>query len=131
MAKEITGYVKLQIKGGQANPAPPVGPALLSCRRVLNGVLLVDRRTHTNLFSRVPDLLGKTPDPHKDPHSGISNSIIHAVTGFYGPNISSRSTTGARTARWFTPLIKPDDADAVACDRTGFHAGGARAFSAR
>ena len=28
MAKEISGYVKLQIKGGQANPAPPVGPAL-------------------------------------------------------------------------------------------------------
>ena len=28
MAKEITGYLKLQIKGGQANLAPPVGPAL-------------------------------------------------------------------------------------------------------
>lgn len=28
MAKEISGYVKLQVKGGQANPAPPVGPAL-------------------------------------------------------------------------------------------------------
>lgn len=28
MAKEIAGYVKLQVKGGQANPAPPVGPAL-------------------------------------------------------------------------------------------------------
>ena len=26
--KEIKEYVKLQIKGGQANPAPPVGPAL-------------------------------------------------------------------------------------------------------
>ena len=26
--KEISGFVKLQIKGGQANPAPPVGPAL-------------------------------------------------------------------------------------------------------
>ena len=26
--KEITGFVKLQILGGQANPAPPVGPAL-------------------------------------------------------------------------------------------------------
>ena len=26
--KEISGNVKLQIKGGQANPAPPVGPAL-------------------------------------------------------------------------------------------------------
>ena len=28
MPKEISSYVKLQIKGGQANPAPPVGPAL-------------------------------------------------------------------------------------------------------
>ena len=28
MAKEITGFVKLQCKGGQANPAPPIGPAL-------------------------------------------------------------------------------------------------------
>ncbi|MBL7700508.1 MAG: 50S ribosomal protein L11 [Chitinophagaceae bacterium] len=28
MAKEISGFVKLQVKGGQANPAPPVGPAL-------------------------------------------------------------------------------------------------------
>ena len=26
--KEISGFIKLQIKGGQANPAPPVGPAL-------------------------------------------------------------------------------------------------------
>ncbi len=28
MAKEITGYIKLQIPAGGANPAPPVGPAL-------------------------------------------------------------------------------------------------------
>ena len=28
MAKEISGFIKLQIKGGQANPAPPIGPAL-------------------------------------------------------------------------------------------------------
>jgi large subunit ribosomal protein L11 len=28
MAKEISGYLKLQIQGGKANPAPPVGPAL-------------------------------------------------------------------------------------------------------
>jgi large subunit ribosomal protein L11 len=28
MAKEIETYVKLQVKGGQANPAPPIGPAL-------------------------------------------------------------------------------------------------------
>lgn len=28
MAKEITGYLKLQVRGGAANPSPPVGPAL-------------------------------------------------------------------------------------------------------
>src|SRR6201999_870636 len=28
MAKKITGYVKLQIPAGKANPSPPVGPAL-------------------------------------------------------------------------------------------------------
>ena len=28
MAKEIEGFIKLQIPGGQANPSPPVGPAL-------------------------------------------------------------------------------------------------------
>ena len=28
MAKEVAGIIKLQIKGGAANPAPPVGPAL-------------------------------------------------------------------------------------------------------
>jgi len=28
MAKEIAGLIKLQIRGGAANPSPPVGPAL-------------------------------------------------------------------------------------------------------
>lgn len=28
MAKEVDGFIKLQVKGGSANPAPPVGPAL-------------------------------------------------------------------------------------------------------
>ena len=28
MAKEINAFIKLQVRGGQANPAPPVGPAL-------------------------------------------------------------------------------------------------------
>src|SRR5580698_8396514 len=28
MAKKVTGYIKLQIPSGQANPSPPVGPAL-------------------------------------------------------------------------------------------------------
>lgn len=28
MAKKITGYIRLQVKAGEANPSPPVGPAL-------------------------------------------------------------------------------------------------------
>ena len=28
MAKKVSGFIKLQIQAGQANPAPPVGPAL-------------------------------------------------------------------------------------------------------
>ncbi len=28
MAKKIDGYIKLQVKAGQANPSPPIGPAL-------------------------------------------------------------------------------------------------------
>lgn len=28
MAKKVSGYIKLQVKAGQANPSPPVGPAL-------------------------------------------------------------------------------------------------------
>ena len=28
MAKKITGYIRLQVKAGEANPSPPIGPAL-------------------------------------------------------------------------------------------------------
>ncbi|MDR1448169.1 MAG: 50S ribosomal protein L11 [Candidatus Ancillula sp.] len=37
MAKNISGYIKLQIKAGEANPAPPIGPALGS-----HGVNIMD-----------------------------------------------------------------------------------------
>ena len=52
MAKEITGYVKLQVKGGQANPAPPVGPALGS-----KGVNIMEFCKQFN--ARTQDRMGK------------------------------------------------------------------------
>ncbi|MCC7298190.1 MAG: 50S ribosomal protein L11 [Bacteroidia bacterium] len=52
MAKEITGYVKLQVKGGQANPAPPIGPALGS-----KGVNIMDFCKQFN--ARTQDKMGK------------------------------------------------------------------------
>ena len=41
MAKKVIGEIKLQIPAGQANPSPPVGPALGSARRQHYGVLQV------------------------------------------------------------------------------------------
>ncbi|MFT5513109.1 MAG: large subunit ribosomal protein L11 [Bacteroidia bacterium] len=52
MAKEITGYVKLQVKGGAANPAPPIGPALGA-----KGVNIVDFCKQFN--ARTQDKAGK------------------------------------------------------------------------
>ncbi len=52
MAKEISGFVKLQVKGGQANPAPPIGPALGS-----KGVNIMDFCKQFN--ARTQDSMGK------------------------------------------------------------------------
>jgi len=52
MAKVIDGYIKLQIRGGQANPAPPIGPALGS-----KGVNIMDFTKQFN--ARTQDRMGK------------------------------------------------------------------------
>jgi len=53
MAKEITGFVKIQAKGGQANPAPPIGPALGS-----KGLNIMEFCKQFN--ARTQDKMGKT-----------------------------------------------------------------------
>lgn len=53
MAKEVAGLIKLQIKGGAANPSPPVGPALGS-----KGVNIMDFCKQFN--ARTQDKAGKT-----------------------------------------------------------------------
>ena len=52
MAKEISGFVKLQVKGGAANPAPPIGPALGS-----KGVNIMEFCKQFN--ARTQDKMGK------------------------------------------------------------------------
>ena len=52
MAKEIKGFVKLQVKGGQANPSPPIGPALGS-----KGLNIMDFCKQFN--ARTQDKMGK------------------------------------------------------------------------
>ena len=52
MAKEVAAFIKLQIKGGAANPSPPVGPALGS-----KGVYIMDFCKQFN--ARTQDKAGK------------------------------------------------------------------------
>jgi len=52
MAKEVAAFIKLQIKGGAANPSPPVGPALGS-----KGVNIIDLCKQFN--ARTQDKAGK------------------------------------------------------------------------
>ena len=52
MAKEVSGFVKLQCKGGQANPAPPIGPALGS-----KGINIMEFCKQFN--ARTQDRMGK------------------------------------------------------------------------
>ena len=54
MAKEVAAFIKLQIKGGAANPSPPVGPALGS-----KGVNIMDFCKQFN--ARTQDKAGKVP----------------------------------------------------------------------
>ena len=52
MAKEIATFIKLQVKGGQANPAPPIGPALGS-----KGINIMEFCKQFN--ARTQDRMGK------------------------------------------------------------------------
>lgn len=101
MAKEIAGLIKLQIKGGQANPSPPVGPALGA-----KGVNIMDfckqfnARTQENMGKLIPvvitvysdssfDFITKTPP--------VAVQIMEAIKLKKGSAEPNRSKVGAIT----------------------------------
>ena len=67
MAKEVAAFIKLQIKGGAANPSPPVGPALGS-----KGVNIMDfckqfnARTHDKAGNVLPVIITAYSDKSFD-----------------------------------------------------------------
>ena len=65
-------------------------------------MLLVDRRTYTNLVSRVPDLLGKTPDPTKPPTVAVQTLQFMLLLGYVALIFITGRTIWVRTAWWFT-----------------------------
>jgi large subunit ribosomal protein L11 len=65
MAKKIVGSLKLQVKAGQANPSPPVGPAL--GQRGLNIMMFVKE-----FNAKTADLPPGTPTPVIIASGGLS-----------------------------------------------------------
>ena len=75
MAKKVIGFIKLQIPAGQANPAPPVGPALGQ-----QGVNIMDfcksfnAKTQDKTGDIIPCLLYTSPSPRDQRGSRMPSS---------------------------------------------------------
>lgn len=115
MAKEIAGYLKLQAKGGQANPAPPIGPALGS-----KGVNIMDfckqfnARTQDKMGQVVPVLITYYKDKSFDfviktaPTAVLLNAAAKIQTGSAEPNRLKVGTVSWDDVRTIAETKMPD-----------------------
>ena len=91
--KEISGFIKLQIKGGQANPAPPVGPALGQRGvNIMEFCKAFNDKTKSLAGKPVPvsdkeieKILGQIKDGVAQPKSGIDYGVGEKVQVVDGP----------------------------------------------
>ena len=78
--KEVAGYIKLQINGGQANPAPPVGPALGQRGiNIMEFCKAFNEKTKNFMGKPVPVIITGTGLPAKDfvfSLKALQNSMI-------------------------------------------------------
>ena len=90
MAKEVAGLIKLQIKGGAANPSPPVGPALGS-----KGINIMDfckqfnARTQDQAGKVLPVIITAYTDKSfdfivKTPPVAVQNQIVRKLPNLRG-----------------------------------------------
>jgi len=118
MAKKITGYIKLQIPAGKANPSPPVGPALgqhgvnimefckgFNAKTQNEGDMIIpvvitvyaDRSfsfiTKTppaaNLLFKKLGLKGGSPNPKKDRVASITKEQIREIAEIKMPDLNA------------------------------------------
>jgi large subunit ribosomal protein L11 len=101
MAKEISGFVKLQVKGGQANPAPPVGPALGSKGvNIMEFCKQFNARTQDKMGKIVPVLITVYSDKSFDfvlKTAPAAVQILEAVKLAKGSKESNRAKVGKIT----------------------------------
>ncbi len=101
MAKVVSGFVKLQVKGGQANPAPPVGPALGSKGiNIMEFCKQFNARTQDKMGKVLPVLISVYADKSfdfviKTPPAAIQ--LLEAAKIQSGSKESNRSKVGKVT----------------------------------
>lgn len=101
MAKEISGYLKLQIRGGQANPSPPVGPALGSKGlNIMEFCKQFNARTQEKMGQMCPVLITIYTDKSFDfvvKTAPAANLIIEAAKVKKGSAEPNRNKVGSIT----------------------------------
>ncbi len=101
MAKEITGYLKLQVKGGAANPSPPIGPALGSKGlNIMDFCKQFNARTQDKPGQVLPVLITIYNDKSFDfviKTPPAANLILEAMKKQKGSAESNRNKVGAIT----------------------------------
>lgn len=99
MAKEVSGLIKLQIKGGAANPSPPVGPALGSKGvNIMEFCKQFNARTQDQAGKIVPVIITVYKDKSFDfvlKVSPVSVSIKEAIKLKKGSKEPNRSKVGS------------------------------------
>ena len=101
MAKELVGYVKLQVKGGSANPAPPIGPALGSKGiNIMEFCKQFNARTQDRPGKILPDVISFYSDKSFDfiiKTPPVASQLLDAAKIKSGSAESNRKKVGSVT----------------------------------
>lgn len=101
MAKELTGFIKLQVKGGAANPAPPIGPALGSKGvNIMEFCKQFNARTQDKAGKVLPVIITVYSDKSFDfviKTPPVANQILEATKVAKGSAESNRKKVGSIT----------------------------------
>ena len=115
MAKKVTGFVKLQVPAGQANPAPPVGPALGQHGvNIMEFVKQFNARTQNQIGSIIPveitvyadrsfTFITKTP-----PAANLLQKAAGVAKGSGTPNKTKVAKVTRKQIREIAELKMPD-----------------------
>ncbi len=115
MAKKVTGFVKLQVPAGQANPAPPVGPALGQHGvNIMEFVKQFNARTQAQIGSIIPveitvyadrsfTFITKTP-----PAANLLQKAAGVAKGSGMPNKTKVAKVTRKQIREIAELKMPD-----------------------